>query len=245
LFGHVKGAFTGADQARKGLIEQAVDGTLLLDEIGELRSESQVKLLRLLEESKYYPLGSDTPRGTNARIIAATNRDIQAMTASGQFRKDLYYRLQTHHIHIPPLRERCADIPLLVEYFLERAAKMLQKRRPTPPDQLFTLLNTYDFPGNIRELEGMVLDAVSRHESGVLSMSSFVEKIGRGNTPAPDADSLNQQALRFTDRLPTLKQTENLLIDEALRRTNGNQTIAARLLGISRRALNNRLRRAR
>ena len=121
LFGHKRGGFTGADRDRKGLIEQASGGTLFLDEIGDLSLESQVKMLRLLQEGKYYPIGSDMPKLTDARMVVATNKDIDAMQRTGQFRKDLYYRLQAHHIHIPPLRERREDIDLLVEHFLQAA----------------------------------------------------------------------------------------------------------------------------
>jgi DNA-binding NtrC family response regulator len=247
LFGHHKGAFTGADTVRRGLIERASGGTLFLDEIGDLSMESQVKLLRLLQEGEYYPLGADTPRSTDARVIVATNRGISELMESSQFRKDLYYRLQTHHIHLPPLRERRDDIRLLVEHLLEKAADALQKKPPTPPAELFTLLETYHFPGNIRELEGIVFDAVSRHRSGVLSMESFRNKIGHKPLPpnTPKSVETGGRQILFTDSLPTLKETEQQLIAEALKRSKGNRTIAAQLLGLSRRALSNRLSRSR
>ena len=248
LFGHEKGAFTGAEQSRKGLIERSSDGTLFLDEIGDLSLESQVKLLRLLQEGTYYPLGADMPKSTNVRMVVATNRELAAVLEAGQFRKDLYYRLQTHHIHLPPLRDRQDDIQLLVEYFLEKAAQTLGKRTPTPPKELFTLLETYHFPGNIRELEGLIFDAVSRHAGGVLSMESFREKIS--HIPAHrmvhtrEEQETEDRRILFTNQLPTLKEAQEILIAEALQRCKGNQTIAARLLGLSRRALNNRLNRA-
>jgi DNA-binding NtrC family response regulator len=258
LFGHKKGAFTGADRDRKGLIEQASGGTLFLDEIGDLSIQSQVKLLRLLQEGKYYPVGSDVPKLTDARIVVATNRDIKSMQESGGFRKDLFYRLQAHHIHTPPLRERKDDIPLLVEHFLDKASKALGKKKPTPPQELFTLLGTYRFPGNVRELEGMIFDAVSRHKAGVLSMESFRDKIsyehaphqltqavsGAGKPAEAESDQAEDGRVLFKDELPTLKEIERMLISEAMRRSNGNQTIAARMLGLTRRALNNRLNRA-
>jgi DNA-binding NtrC family response regulator len=249
LFGHRRGAFTGADQDRRGLIEQAAAGTMFLDEIGDLGLESQVKLLRLLQEGKYYPIGSDVSKLSDARIIVATNRDIASMQHKDEFRKDLYYRLQTHYIHIPPLRERKEDIPLLVDHFLAKSSGQLGKKKPTPPRQLPTLLGTYHFPGNVRELESMVFDAVSRHQSGVLSMESFRAKVGhdQANRPeiqqAPPVEADKQ--IQFPEQLPTLKEAEQMLIDQALERADGNQTIAARLLGISRRALSNRLSRAR
>ncbi len=253
LFGHKKGAFTGADTARKGLVEQASGGTLFLDEIGDLNMESQVKLLRLLQEGKYYPLGEDVPKVTDARIIVATNREIESSMEAGTFRKDLYYRLQTHHIHLPPLRDRRNDLPLLVERFLEKAAEQLGKNKPTPPTELFTLLRTYHFPGNIRELESMIFDAVSRHKGGVLSMESFRGKIGQKSPThhtgeaesGGDKQPLFTELLPTLDQLPALKDAEQLLIAEALKRSDGNQTIAAQLLGMSRQALHNRLRRSR
>jgi DNA-binding NtrC family response regulator len=136
LFGHKKGAFTGAETERKGLIEKAQDGTLFLDEIGDLSPESQVKLLRLLQDGQYYPLGSDIAKLSNARVVVATHRNIESMQAQNSFRQDLYYRLRAHHIPIPPLRERKADIPLLTDHFIARASETLAKKRPTVPREL-------------------------------------------------------------------------------------------------------------
>jgi len=244
LFGHTKGAFTGADKARKGLVARAEDGTLFLDEIGDLTASSQIKLLRLLQEHSYFPIGSDTPGQSSARIIVATHCDIDALTEQGTFRKDLYYRLHAHRIHIPPLRERTDDLPLLMMHFLEKASASLDKKIPTPPPELITLLKSYAFPGNVRELESMVHNAVALHEGGVLSMSSFREAIGQPSVTASE----NQTALEpdrlenlFPDRLPTLKEAEQYLIDKALERAEGNQGIAASILGMSRQALNKRL----
>jgi DNA-binding NtrC family response regulator len=177
LFGHKKGAFTGAEQDRKGMIEQAEKGTLFLDEIGDLSLESQVKLLRLIQDGKYFPLGSDMAKLADVRIVCATNVDIDLMKNKNEFRKDLYYRLQTHHIHIPPLRERKNDIPFLINHFLEKASKQLNKKKPTPPKELYSLLSNYNFPGNIRELEGIIFDAVSVHRAGVLSLEPIREKV--------------------------------------------------------------------
>jgi DNA-binding NtrC family response regulator len=246
LFGHWKGAFTGAEQARSGLVERASGGTLFLDEIGDLNTTSQVKLLRLLQDGEFFPLGSDVSKRSDARMIVATNQDLHALQTSGTFRKDLYYRLCSHHIHIPPLRDRREDLPFLLEHFLEKASKTLAKKKPTAPEELLTLLSTYDFPGNIRELESMVFDAVSSHRSGKLSMEVFKSHIYQKH-PALEADSrqlLSEKSalISFSEQLPTLKQVEQLLISETLKRSNNNQSIAALSLGISRQALNKRLK---
>ncbi|MBI5196344.1 MAG: sigma-54-dependent Fis family transcriptional regulator [Nitrospirae bacterium] len=247
LFGHKRGAYTGADKDRKGLIVQASGGTLLLDEIGDLSSTAQVKLLRLLEEKTYYPLGSDTPGTSYARILVSTNKDLKKLISEGNFRKDLYFRLCTHHVHIPPLRERREDIPLLIEQFIAEAAGSVNKKKPVYPRELITLLVNYDFPGNVRELQAMIFDAVAQHKSGILSLESFKEFIkNKGiNSKIDPAVSLPDavSGLNITGQFPTMKEAEEFLIEEALKRANGNQGIAASLLGITRQALNKRLAR--
>ncbi len=147
LFGHKKGAFTGAESQRDGLISQAQDGTLFLDEIGDLNPTSQVKLLRLIQEKEYYPLGIDQPKRTNARIVCSTNHDLKKLVENGTFRKDLYFRLNTHVIVVPPLRDRKEDIPMLLGHFMAEAAQALHKRTPTSPPELLALLAAYEFPG--------------------------------------------------------------------------------------------------
>lgn len=245
LFGHRKGAFTNADQAREGLIEKASGGTLFLDEIGDLNESSQVKLLRLLQEQEYYPVGSDLLRKSDARIVIATNRDIHEMIKQGTFRKDLYYRLFAHRIHIPALRERPDDIPVLLDHMLETAAKSLGKKKPTPPPELVTLLGLYSFPGNVRELEALVFDAVARHTSGILSMQSFRSIIGDCNMPVASttnvSSSLNQAFTDHFGHFPTIGEVENYMIDEAMKMSDGNQGMAAKLLGMGRQTLNKRL----
>jgi len=248
LFGHRKGAFTGADQARTGLVEQASGGTLFLDEIGDMSPVSQVKLLRFLQEGEFFPLGSDVAKRSDARIVVATNQNLETLQESGSFRKDLYYRLRIHHIHIPPLRHRREDLPILLDHFLGQAATTLGKNKPTPPRELTTLLGVYHFPGNVRELESLIFDAVSKHKSGKLSTEVFKTYISREH-PALAEDSKQVPAeetalITFAEQLPTLKQSEQMLISEALKRSEGNQAIAAMHLGISRQALNNRLRRS-
>jgi DNA-binding NtrC family response regulator len=247
LFGHKKGAFTGADQARGGMLEQATGGTLFLDEIGDLSHASQVKLLRLLQDGEYLPLGSDLAKRSDARVVVATNQDLNALQTGGRFRKDLYYRLFDHHVHIPPLRERMEDLPLLLNHLLEKASITLGKSKPTPPDELLTLLSTHHFPGNIREMESMVFDSVSSHRSGKLSMDTFKSHIFQ--KPLVPTKNRTEEVegefapVSFSGQLPTLKEVEQMLVEEAMRRAGGNQSIAALSLGITRQALNKRLRK--
>jgi DNA-binding NtrC family response regulator len=247
LFGHKRGAFTGADRERKGLIVQASDGTLLLDEIGDLSHQSQLKLLRLLDENVFYPLGSDHPENSNARVIASTNRNVKKLIEEEKFREDLYFRLKVYSIHVPPLRERLEDIPLLLNNFIEEAVKFLNKKKPAYPSELITFLSNYNFPGNIREMKAMVFNAVAHHRTGKLSMDSFKTFIKEQGLfsqsrflPLPDdIDSI----FKRSGKLPTIKEAEEYLISEALKRSKGNQGIAASFLGITRHALNKRLKR--
>lgn len=242
LFGHSRGAYTGADRNRKGLIETAADGTLFLDEIGELNMVSQVKLLRLLQEHEYYSLGSDKKMRSSARILVATNTRLEAMMACGTFRADLYYRLCSHHIHLPSLNERRNDIPLLVEYFAAKAARELGRSLPKIPDDMLDLLLLRNFPGNVRELKGLVINAVAVSNKGTISFP-------RSNSPRPASLPTHQSTAEYNalprpaGRMPTLIEAEEYLIKEALKASNGNQRAAALLLGISRQALNKRLKR--
>lgn len=246
LFGHTKGAFTGAAGSREGLITQAEGGTLFLDEIGDLGAPSQIKLLRLIQEKEYYPLGSDLAKKTDCRIIAATNRDIKTQVSSEQFRKDLYYRFLAHQISIPPLRDRREDIQVLLNYFLKRAAEDLHKKIPSYPPELVTLLKNHAFPGNVRELQALVYNAMSRYESGILPMTSFkaLIELEKEEISSPEPGrSRDSQLDKFLGGFPTLNQAEDYLIERALQQTEGNQGIAASMLGISRQALNKRLQR--
>jgi DNA-binding NtrC family response regulator len=249
LFGHNKGAFTGADEFREGLVPKASGGTLLLDEIGDLPESSQIKLLRLIQEHEFYRLGKDSPEKSTARIVIATNRDLKQMMQKGLFRKDLFYRLSIHQIHIPPLRERLDDLPLLLDYYVGLAARSMGKSPPYCPRELITLLSTYDFPGNVRELQAMLFDMVARNTSGKLSLDGFKSIIQRDRNTLPPSAAEDSQATLCNGksitfhRFPTLKEAETVLIDRALEFAGGNQGIAAALLGISRQALNNRLRR--
>jgi two-component system nitrogen regulation response regulator GlnG len=250
LFGHTRGAFTSADRVREGLVASAAAGTIFLDEIGDLAVASQVKLLRLLQDGSFYPLGADRPRQSRARVVVATNTDVAQAVGLGRFRKDLYYRLRTHHVHLPPLRGRPDDLALLVDHFVEKAARQLGKDAPAVPPALHQLLRTYSFPGNVRELEALVFDAVARHQGVTLSLASFKEAIvGKSEltVAAEESDGVGDTApfAAFSDALPTLREAEDRLIAEALRRADGNQGVAAGLLGLSRQALNKRLGRRR
>ncbi|MBF0270656.1 MAG: sigma-54-dependent Fis family transcriptional regulator [Magnetococcales bacterium] len=249
LFGHRKGAFSGADTNREGLVTRAAGGTLFLDEIGDLKPASQVKLLRLLQEQSYYPLGSDVPKLSSARIVAATNNDLRKMIASGEFRQDLYYRLTSHRVEIPPLRERPEDIPLLLGFFTQDAARAMNKAVPNTPPQLLTLLATHHFPGNVRELRALVFDAVARHPgSPTLSMESFHQAIRANNQPtgtlperSPNETATPLAGMFSSGPFPPLKEGIDAMVMEAMRRANNNQGIAATLLGITRQSLNRRL----
>jgi DNA-binding NtrC family response regulator len=232
LFGHKAGAFTGAVEILHGLVERAARGSLSLDEIGELAYSSQIKLLRLLESREYYPLGSDVVRKSEARVIVATNRDLPSAIASGDFRKDLYYRLKTHQAAVPPLRDRPGDIPLLIGHFIETAAREMGRSVPAFSPRLVRLLKAYRFPGNVRELRAMIFDAVSRQTSGELPLETFERLIG-------DAAELEQD-----EEILTIRRTVDRLVQKAIERAEGNRGVAARLLGITPQALGQRLKRA-
>ena len=228
------------------MVAQAAEGTLFLDEIGDLSMSCQVKLLRLLQEGEYYPLGSDMPKQLRARLVFATHQDLSKKRETGGFRKDLYYRLRAHHVHIPPLRERKDDIPLLLDHFLEETARLFGKKVPSYPKELLTLLANYSFPGNVRELRSMVYDAVSVHSSRMLSMNTFrlaMEVQGEGE--ATCACGCEQNVFLGCDEVPTLGEAVEQLVAEAMRRADNNQTIASRMLGISQPALSKRLKQRR
>jgi DNA-binding NtrC family response regulator len=242
LFGHVPGAFTGADKARPGLIEQAAGGTLMLDEIGDLAMTSQVKLLRLLQEGDYLSLGSDRTRHSDARIIASTNQDLWALEKQGKFRRDLIYRLSTHTLTLLPLRERLLDLPLLLDRFVCQAAVELEKPIPDIPKTLIEQMESYPFKGNIRELKSMVHDALSRYKKGPITANLF-----KGLDLTEKKDSLEDgiHALETGNSLPTLKQASNILVEKAMEEAGGNQSAAAKILGISQQALSKRLQKIR
>jgi DNA-binding NtrC family response regulator len=249
LFGHRKGAYSGADENRDGLVKKASDGTLFLDEIGDLKESSQIKLLRLIQENEYYPLGADSHLLSKARLVLATNRQLQQLLDTGRFRRDLYYRLFAHRIEIPPLRKRRDDIPLLLDHFLAETAVAMGRRRLVCGEEAVELLRQYDFPGNVRELQAIVLDAAARSGddsispaviSGIISQFSLPAGQSReaGGQIAGDAG----QPVTFA-RFPTLRQAEEELVRRALQISAHNREKAAQLLGISARELAGRLSR--
>ena len=245
LFGHVRGAFTGATRERNGLVEQAAGGTLFLDEIGDLAAVSQAQLLRLLQEGEYLPLGQDKSKYSNARIVSATNQDLWSLIHEMRFRKDLNFRLRTHHIHMPPLRERKTDIPLLVEHFLQQAAAQQNRAKPGIPQQLGPLLENYNFPGNVRELRSMVYNALSVSHSSTLALEPFEQHLSytrKSISMSPIVSFNDPLTIKFPTKLPTIKEATESLIEEAMRRTNGNQSLAGQMLGISQQAVSKRLK---
>jgi DNA-binding NtrC family response regulator len=233
LFGHKPGAFTGATGTRKGMIEAAGRGTLFLDEIGDLSEASQVKLLRVLQEREYHPLGDDTSKRLDARIIAATHRE-----ASSSLRRDLYFRLRAYNIVIPPLRDRTGDLPALIHHFVREASHDLDRKPPVVPDRLYRVLSRYHFPGNVRELRALVFDAVARHTEGPLSVEPFLEAIGGDLTDRPLSDDEVVPEAEWRER-----ERRNLL--NALRQANGKvsgKNGAAELLGIKPSTLESRMK---
>jgi DNA-binding NtrC family response regulator len=246
LFGHRKGAFTGADLDRPGLVEQASSGTLFLDEIGSLEMHSQVKLLRLLQEKEYYQLGSDVLKYANVAVVAATNEDLRARMDQGKFRNDLYFRLKTHHIRIPPLRERLDDLQMLIAHFAEEASRTLGKPLPETPPSLARNLYGYSFPGNIRELQSMIFDAVGMGSLDHLGdgfqaeqVSAPVGEAERGSEACTPLD----RPFWYTGTIPKLCDVEDFLIREAIEKSGGNQSLAANMLGVSQSTLSRRLRK--
>ncbi len=240
LFGHRTGAFTGATRERKGMIEAASNGTLFLDEIGDLSEGCQIKLLRVLQEKEYYPHGSDRPLPLTARIVTATHKD------PSRLRQDFYFRLRAYRIDVPPLRERLVDLPILVDHLMRLAAKDLGKRKPAVPAELFAFLANHDYPGNIRELQSMVFDAVARHDQGVMRLDAFLEHVpaARGaQAPRPSDGRAAGNGILFPQALPTLRAIQDAAIQEALGRTQGNLSAAARLLDVSRPTIHRVLKR--
>jgi DNA-binding NtrC family response regulator len=243
LFGHEKGAFTGATHARMGRFELANGGTIFLDEIGEMSLPLQVKLLRVLQEREFERVGGNRTIHVDVRIVAATNQDLETLVEEKRFRKDLFYRLNVIPIVIPPLRERRSDIPLLIDHFLTRFNQTKHTEISSLAPDALHLLTEYDWPGNIRELENMIERLVVLKKRGVLSIGDLPDKICRKSS----GTELKEQFIRFSEDGINLsrevEQYEKHLIMEALRKANGVTSRAAQLLQLNRTTLVEKLKR--
>ena len=243
MFGHTKGAFTGANHKKPGLFAMADQGTIFLDEIGELPMTLQVKLLRVVQEKSFMPLGSTEETKVDVRIVAATNRNLEEEVMADHFREDLYYRLDVIHIHMPPLRERPEDIPILVQYFLDKYSREQKKAVQGISSYAMEILQQYPFPGNVRELENIIERGVALSTSNLLlpeslSLAKFKEKKISGMNLSPFKPRLGPEGI---DLDKFLGQIEKKFLSMALERTNGVKTEAAHLLGLNFRSFRYRL----
>ena len=233
LFGHERGAFTGAVRAHAGLFEQADGGTLLLDEVGEMAPPLQTRLLRVLEDGKVRRVGGNRDVDVDVRVVAATARDLDKAVQEGGFRQDLLYRLKVVHVHVPPLRARKADLPLLVDVLISRACARLGRSAPAVSPEVFATLEAYDWPGNVRQLENALERAVVMCEGGTLDAAHLPADVrSTGGVPASAPDPGDDLSIKRQTAL-----LEQSLIQRALAQTGGNRTQAARLLDISYKAL--------
>jgi DNA-binding NtrC family response regulator len=234
LFGHTKGAFTGAQADKKGLLAAADGGTLFLDEVTEMSPTMQVKLLRVIQEKEVLPLGATSPLKVDVRFVAATNRNMQEMMKNGEFRQDLWFRLNVVNLHIPPLSRRREDIPLLAYHFLGKCAARMNKPVAEISAEAMSILKAYDFPGNVRELENIIERSVA------ISTGNTIEA-----TYLPD--DLRELSIRTfrkkEGRMPSLEEQEREYIRWVLQEAGGNQTLAAQILGIDRVSLWRKLKR--
>ena len=232
LFGHARGAFTGATAERRGLFEEADGGTIFLDEVGETSAAMQLRLLRVLQEGEVRRVGASTTTKVNVRVIAATNADLEAELSAGRFRQDLYYRLNVFPIRLPPLRERPEDIPALVEYFLRTFRERGHRAVPGIAPDALRCLRAYPFPGNVRELENEIERAVALADDGqVLGPEHLSDRLRATASPAAPV-TLNE----------AIEQLKRRMIEDALREC-GSKTRAAERLGLSRQSLQQMLRR--
>jgi DNA-binding NtrC family response regulator len=225
LFGHLKGSFTGATADRRGRFELASSGTIFLDEIGDTSPAFQAKLLRVLQEKEFYPVGGETPRRTDARVIAATHRNLEEMTRAGEFRQDLLFRLRVVELELPPLRERRGDIPRLARYLAVKAALSIGREAPVFEDDAMAILLTYDWPGNIRELENAIMRAVVMSADNSLGAEQFA-----GFTSA----TMVPLSLDSEDGLRTLSDMERAYVQHVLAQTGGHKLKTAEILKVSR-----------
>jgi two-component system nitrogen regulation response regulator GlnG len=253
LFGHEKGAFTGADRQRVGKFEQCNGGTLFLDEIGDMTALTQAKILRVLQEQRFERVGGNQTITTDVRVIAATNRNLEQLVAVEQFRTDLYYRLSVFGIALPPLRERGEDLPLLVDHFLKRFSRELGKEVYQAAPEALAILQAYSWPGNLRELQSVLKQAILRAKGPVLVADFLPPALKEGEkAAAPVAPAADSGLERFIDEriqadsndlyAETLTLMERQLVTRVLRHTGGNLLRAAKMLGITRGSLRNKVR---
>jgi DNA-binding NtrC family response regulator len=241
LFGHAKGAFTGAVDKRMGKFSQADGGTIFLDEIGELPLATQVKLLRVLQDREVTPVGSAESLPVDVRVVAATHRDLETMAQSGQFRQDLFYRLDVVRIEMPSLRSRREDVPLLANHFLTIASTRLKRQLKFAPETMDALIR-HDWPGNVRELENTVERMAILSPDDTIAPVHLPPRVQQAGAMPQGVTkpSLPEEGIDLQDALDAI---EERLIAEALRRADGNKTLAARLLGLNRTTLIEKLKR--
>jgi DNA-binding NtrC family response regulator len=246
LFGHVKGAFTGAVSNRPGIFREADKGTVFLDEIGDISPALQARLLRVLQEQEIVPVGAETPVKVDVRVIAATHRDLATMVREKRFREDLFYRLNVVSIHLPPLRERRQDIPLLIDHFLTTLAAR-HNRGPVALDPAAqAMLLSWEWPGNVREVENVLERAMVLAELDVIGPEHLPEQIRRGGSAAPTAPAPLAAETSGTGpggALVTLEELDRRHVFRVLATTRGNREESARILGISRRTLTRMIQR--
>ena len=258
LFGHERGAFTGATVQRIGKFEQCNNGTIFLDEIGDMTPATQTKILRVLQSGTFERVGGNAPMKVDVRVIAATNKPLEAAVAAKQFREDLFYRLNVVRIHLPPLRERRDDIPLLINYFLEKIAREQGRKPKAIASAAIKLLEKYHWPGNVRELENAIRRALVLAKSDAILPGDLPPEVSGATTGASvapasstagdatttDAAALARQLFQWAKRDPKLKiipAVERELVIQALKETNNNQVHAAKMLGITRATLRKRI----
>jgi two-component system nitrogen regulation response regulator GlnG len=259
LFGHEKGSFTGAQSQRIGRFEQALGGTLFLDEIGDMHPELQTRLLRVLSSHEFYRVGGQKPIKSDVRIIAATNQNIEDLIKTGQFREDLYHRLNVFRIELPPLRKRKGDIPALVEYFLKKSADEIKSERKDIEENAMDILNEYNWPGNIRQLENTCRYITVMAPSTSITIDDIpdevknIEMITNGSTQVNGLDANIDWEVTLSDHIKSVlqdqkdltnlsKELEKILLQEALKASNGRRIDAAKILGLGRNTITRKIK---
>ena len=259
LFGHEKGSFTGAQSQRIGRFEQALGGTLFLDEIGDMHPELQTRLLRVLSSHEFYRVGGQKPIKSDVRIIAATNQNIEELIKTGQFREDLYHRLNVFRIELPPLRKRKEDIPALVKYFLKKGADEIKSERKDIEENAMDILNEYNWPGNIRQLENTCRYITVMAPSTSITIDDIpdevknIEMITNGSTQVNGLDANIDWEVTLSDHIKSVlkdqkdltklsKELEKILLQEALKVSNGRRIDAAKILGLGRNTITRKIK---